>query len=95
MFGGLRRVLIEPGSQAANLVRRGVCRGETHGGVRVERVYLDESGPEHEIAILCRDLILGGGITACLAGKSNNHSFKPIYVEIRARTPGHARPPAA
>jgi hypothetical protein len=49
---GLHRILIEPGSQAANLARR----GETHGGVRVERVYLDESGPEHEIAILFRDL---------------------------------------
>ena len=46
----LHRILIEPGSQAANLARR----GETHGGVRVERVYLDES--EHEIAILFRDL---------------------------------------
>jgi hypothetical protein len=52
---GLRRILIEPGSQAANLARR----GETGGGVRVERVYLDESGPEHEIAILSRDLIVG------------------------------------
>ena len=49
---GLRRILIEPGGQAANLE----IRGETHGGVRVERVYLDESGPEHEIAILFRDL---------------------------------------
>ena len=49
---GLRRILIEPGSQAANLARR----GETHSGVRVERVYLDESGPEHEVAILFRDL---------------------------------------
>ena len=48
---GLRRILIEPGSQAANLARR----GETHGGVRVDRVYLDESGPEHEVAILFRD----------------------------------------
>ena len=48
----LHRILIEPGSQAANLARR----GETHGGVRVDRVYLDESGPEHEIAILFRDL---------------------------------------
>jgi hypothetical protein len=47
---GLHRILIEPGSQAANLARR----GETHGGVRVDRVYLDES--EHEIAILFRDL---------------------------------------
>ena len=51
-LGELRRILIEPGSQAANLARR----GETHGGVRVERVYLDESGPEHEIAILFRNL---------------------------------------
>ncbi len=49
---GLRRILIEPGSQAANLARR----GETHGGVRVDRVYLDEPGPEHEVAILFRDL---------------------------------------
>ena len=49
---GLHRPLIEPGSQAANLARR----GETHGGARVERVYLDESGPEHEIAILFRNL---------------------------------------
>jgi hypothetical protein len=49
---GLHRILIEPGGQAANLARR----GETHGGVRVERVYLDESAPEHEIAILFRDL---------------------------------------
>ena len=49
---GLHRLLIEPGSQAANLARR----GETHGGVRVDGVYLDESGPEHEIAILFRDL---------------------------------------
>jgi hypothetical protein len=49
---GLHRILIEPGGQAANLARR----GETHGGVRVERVYLDESGPEHEVAILFRDL---------------------------------------
>ena len=48
----LHRILIDPGSQAANLARR----GETHGGVRVDRVYLDESGPEHEIAILFRDL---------------------------------------
>ena len=47
---GLHRILIEPGSQAANLARR----GETHGGVRVDRVYLDESGPE--VAILFRDL---------------------------------------
>ena len=46
----LHRILIEPGGQAANLARR----GETHGGVRVDRVYLDES--EHEIAILFRDL---------------------------------------
>ena len=38
--------MIEPGSQAANPARR----GETHGGVRAERVYLDESGSEHEIA---------------------------------------------
>jgi hypothetical protein len=49
---GLHQILIEPGGQDANLARR----GETHGGVRVERVYLDESGPEHEIAILFRDL---------------------------------------
>ncbi len=49
---GLQRILIEPGGQAANLVRR----GETHGGVRVERVYLDESGSGREIAILFRDL---------------------------------------
>ena len=49
---GLRRILIDPGSQAANLARR----GETHGGVRVDRVYLDESGPGHEVAILFRDL---------------------------------------
>jgi hypothetical protein len=49
---GLHRILIEPGSRAANLARR----GETHGGVRVDRVYLDEFGPGHEIAILCRDL---------------------------------------
>jgi len=49
---GLRRILIEPGSQAANLARR----GETHGDVRVDGVYLDESGPEHEVAILFRDL---------------------------------------
>jgi hypothetical protein len=34
---GLRRILIEPGSQAANLARR----GETHGDVRVDGVYLD------------------------------------------------------
>ena len=52
MLEGLHRIPIEPGGQAANLARR----GETHGGVRVERVYLDESGPEHEIAILFRDL---------------------------------------
>ena len=56
----LLRILIEPGSQAANLA----LRGETHGGVRVERVYLDESGPEHEIAILFRDL----GRPECLFG---------------------------
>jgi hypothetical protein len=52
VLGELHRILIEPGSQVANLARR----GETHGGVRVERVYLDESGPEYEIAILFRDL---------------------------------------
>jgi hypothetical protein len=46
----LRRIPIDPGSQAANLRRR----GETHGGVRVDGVYLDES--EHEIALLFRDL---------------------------------------
>ena len=45
-------MLIGPGGQAANLAHR----GETHGGVRVERVYQDDSGPEHEIAILFRDL---------------------------------------
>jgi hypothetical protein len=42
----------EPGSRAANLARR----GETHGGVRVGRVYLDESRSEHETATLFRDL---------------------------------------
>ena len=52
VLGELRRILIEPGGQAANLRRRGA----THGGVRVDRVYLDESGSEHEIAILLRDL---------------------------------------
>ncbi len=51
-LGELHRILIEPGSQVENLA----LRGETHGGVRVERIYLDESGPEHEIAILFRDL---------------------------------------
>jgi len=49
---GLQRILVEPGSQVANFARR----GGTHGGVRVERVYLDESGPEHEVTILFRDL---------------------------------------
>ena len=49
---GLHRILIEPGSQAANLARR----GETHGGVRADKVYLDESGPAHVVAILFRDL---------------------------------------
>ena len=52
MLEGLHRILIDPGSQVANLA----CRGETHGGVRVEGIHLDESGPEHEIAILFRDL---------------------------------------
>ena len=60
MLDGLHRILIEPGSQVANLA----CRGETHDGVRVERIYLDESGPEHEIAILFRDL----GRPDCLFG---------------------------
>ena len=60
MLEGLHRVLIEPGSQAANLA----LRGETHDGVRVERIYLDESGPEHEIEILFRDL----GRPDCLFG---------------------------
>ncbi len=40
----LHRILIEPGSQVANLARR----DETHGGVRMARVY--------QIAILFRDL---------------------------------------
>ncbi len=53
-------MLIEPGSQAANLA----LRGETHDGVRVERIYLDESGPEHEIAMLFLDL----GRPDCLFG---------------------------
>ncbi len=52
MLEGLHRILIEPGSQASNLGRQ----DETHRGVRVETIYLDESGPEHEIAILIRDL---------------------------------------
>ncbi len=60
MLEGLHRILIEPGSQAANLA----LRGETHDGVRVERINLDESGPEHEIAILFRDL----GRPDCLFG---------------------------
>lgn len=49
---GLHRILIEPGTQAPNPRRR----GETHGGVRVERVYLDDSGPGREVGILFRDL---------------------------------------
>ncbi|HEV2744362.1 MAG TPA: hypothetical protein VGV91_14500 [Rubrobacter sp.] len=60
MLEGLHRMLIEPGSQAANFA----LRGETHDGVRVERIYLDESGPEHEIEILFRDL----GRPDCLFG---------------------------
>ncbi len=60
MLEGLHRILIEPGTQAPNLA----LRGETHDGVRVERINLDESGPEHEIAILFRDL----GRPDCLFG---------------------------
>ncbi|HEV2094045.1 MAG TPA: hypothetical protein VGR18_12860 [Rubrobacter sp.] len=40
VLGELRRILIEPGGQAANLRPRGA----THGGVRVDRVYLDRPG---------------------------------------------------
>ena len=60
MLEGLHRILIEPGSQAANLA----LRDETHDGVRVENIYLDESGPGHETAILFRDL----GRPDCLFG---------------------------
>ncbi len=60
MLEGPHRILIEPGSQIPNLGRP----GETHRGVRVETIYLDESGPEHEIAILFRDL----GRPDCLFG---------------------------
>ncbi len=60
MLEGPHRILIEPGSQIPNLGRP----GETHRGVRVETIYLDESGPEHEVAILFRDL----GRPDCLFG---------------------------
>ncbi len=56
----LRQILLEPGGQAENLERR----GGTHEGVRVEEVRLDESGPEHEIVVLFRDL----GRPKCLFG---------------------------
>ena len=60
MLEGLHRILIEPGTQVSNLRRP----DETHDGVRVEGIHLDESGPEHEIAIPFRDL----GRPDCLFG---------------------------
>ncbi len=56
----LRHILMHPAGQAENLKRRGA----THEGVRVEGVRLDESGPEHEIVVLFRDL----GRPGCLFG---------------------------
>ncbi len=56
----LRRILMAPGGQAENLERR----GETHKGVRVEEVRLDDSGPEREIVVLFRD----PGRPECLFG---------------------------
>ena len=52
VLGALPRILVEPGSQAANLARQ----GDTYGGVRMERGYLDEFGPEHANVILFRNL---------------------------------------
>ena len=48
----LRHILMEPGGQTESLERPTA----THGGVRVEEVRLDASGPEHEIVLLFRDL---------------------------------------
>jgi len=106
-LGELHRILIEPGSQAANLA----LRGETHGGVRVERIYLDESGPEHEIAILFRDLdrlecLFGYGIEAVetpdvLNEKTSPYTDLTLAAQVWGRTCGSSLrrrrylPPAA